>query len=59
MIGVARAGPGRDGPFVVAFKAALYCTAICLYLVHFSSLPGVAAALVGTLMGMALAALTT
>ena len=57
MMGVARAGPGRDGPFVVTFKALLYCAAICLYLVHFSSLPGVAAALVGTVLGMALAGL--
>jgi len=57
MIGVARAGPDRDGPFVVAFKALLYGAAIVLYLAQISSLHGIAAALAGALLGMGLAAL--
>ena len=56
-MGVARAGPGRDGPFVVAFKALLYGAAVVLYLAQISSMHGVAAALVGTVFGMGLATL--
>ena len=51
-----RAGP-RDGPFVVAFKALLYCVAIGFYLVHISSPYGVVAAMAAALVGMILAGL--
>ncbi len=51
-----RAGSG-DGPFVVAFKALLYCVAIGFYLVHISSPYGVGAAMAAALAGMILAGL--